>query len=90
MTERQNRNLGLRLKKARLRLNAAVEDIDYRPPAARGEQLRDGATDAGTATGDEDRLFGRHLYLSSISHTVYSTNGPRNRTELGTWAYRMV
>jgi DNA replication protein DnaC len=32
MTERQNRNLGLRLKKARLRLNAAVEDIDYRPP----------------------------------------------------------
>ncbi len=30
MTERQNRRLGLRLKKAKLRLNASVEDIDYR------------------------------------------------------------
>jgi len=32
MTDRHNRKLGLRLKKARLRLNAAVEDIDYRQP----------------------------------------------------------
>jgi DNA replication protein DnaC len=31
-TDRHNRKLGLRLKKARLRLNAAVEDIDYRQP----------------------------------------------------------
>ncbi len=30
MTERQNRRLGLRLKKAKLRLNASVEDIYYR------------------------------------------------------------
>ncbi|HRD02275.1 MAG TPA: IS21-like element helper ATPase IstB [Candidatus Saccharicenans sp.] len=30
MTERQNRRLFLRLKKAKLRLNASVEDIDYR------------------------------------------------------------
>lgn len=32
MTERHNRKLRLRLKKARLRLNAAVEDIDFRHP----------------------------------------------------------
>jgi len=32
MTERQNRRLKLRLKKARLRQNAAVEDIDFRTP----------------------------------------------------------
>ena len=30
MTERRNRKLFLRLKKAKLRLNASVEDIDYR------------------------------------------------------------
>lgn len=32
MTERRNRRLQLRLKKAHLRLNAAVEDIDFRTP----------------------------------------------------------
>jgi len=30
MTERRNRKVGLRLKKAKLRLNASLEDIDYR------------------------------------------------------------
>ena len=30
MTERRSRKLFLRLKKAKLRLNASVEDIDYR------------------------------------------------------------
>lgn len=32
MTERENRRLATRLKKAKLRHNAAVEDIDYRHP----------------------------------------------------------
>lgn len=32
MTERQNRKLRIRLKKAHLRLNAVVEDIDFRSP----------------------------------------------------------
>ena len=32
MTERHNRKLRLLLKKARLRLSAAVEDIDFRQP----------------------------------------------------------
>ena len=32
MTERQNRRLRLRLRKARLRLNAVLEDVDYRQP----------------------------------------------------------
>lgn len=32
LTERQNRKLHTRLKKAKLRLNASLEDIDYRHP----------------------------------------------------------
>jgi len=32
MTERHNRRLRLRLRKARLRLNAVLEDVDYRQP----------------------------------------------------------
>jgi DNA replication protein DnaC len=32
MTERENRRLATRLKKAKLRQNAAIEDVDYRHP----------------------------------------------------------
>ena len=38
-TERQNRKLQTRLKKARLRLNAALEDIDYRSPRGLDKSL---------------------------------------------------
>jgi len=39
VTERQNRKLQTRLKKARLRLNAALEDIDYRSPRGLDKSL---------------------------------------------------
>jgi DNA replication protein DnaC len=39
MTERQNRRLRLRLRKARLRLTAVLEDIDYRRPRGLDKSL---------------------------------------------------
>ena len=39
MTDRENRRLGSRLKKAHLRLTAAVEDIAYRPPRGLDKSL---------------------------------------------------
>jgi DNA replication protein DnaC len=39
VTERQNRKLRTRLKKAKLRLNASLEDIDYRHPRGLDKSL---------------------------------------------------
>lgn len=39
VTERRNRKLRIRLKKAKLRLNASLEDIDYRSPRGLDKSL---------------------------------------------------
>ena len=36
LTERDNRRTSSRLRRARLKHNATLEDIDYRPPAGTG------------------------------------------------------
>ena len=46
-TERHNRRLQTRLRKAKLRLNATIEDIDYRAPRGLDKRLM-----LSLATGD--------------------------------------